>query len=85
MGIMSIRLDAETDRRLDEMARRRGQTRSRVVRTAIETLAQQSQGQTTPFGKMAHLIGCVSGGPRDLASHSGERFREMLARRNRRR
>jgi Arc/MetJ-type ribon-helix-helix transcriptional regulator len=85
MGIMSLRLDRETDRRIDQLARRRGISRSAVIRTAVSALAEQEKEGGTPFETMAHLIGCVRGGPIDLSKATGKGFRALLERKKGRR
>ncbi len=41
-----------------------------------ERLEEQSTG---PHELVSDLIGCVSGGPEDLSTQTGERFRDLLA------
>jgi hypothetical protein len=86
---LSVRLDAGTERLLERLARKRGQTKSEVIRDAIGMLAQEgkgSDGRKRPYDLIAHLIGCVSGGPPDLSVRTGEKFAQLLmARRKRRR
>ncbi len=73
----SVRLDPKTQGALDRLARSRSQTRSEVVRQAIELLAtEESQ---SPFEAVADLIGCVKGGPPDLSENTGQKLRELLA------
>jgi Arc/MetJ-type ribon-helix-helix transcriptional regulator len=75
----SVRLDPETERALEQLARSRSVSKSEVVRQAIELLA--SQERQAPFDRVADLIGCVQGGPPDLSEETGTRFRELLAER----
>jgi hypothetical protein len=77
---MSVRLDAETERLLERLARTRQSTKSSVLRDAIRLLAKPEHGATgrTPYEQAFDLIGCVSGGPRDLSQRTGERFRHVL-------
>ena len=77
----SIRLDAKTQGTLERLARSRSQTRSEVVRQAIELLA--AEDPPSPYGAIADLIGCVQGGPPDLSEDTGGKFRELLARKQR--
>lgn len=79
----SIRLDAETDRALEEIARRRSTTKSQVVRTAIADFLGREQ--LSPYARAADLLGSVTGGPEDLSEDTGRRVREMLARKASRR
>jgi Arc/MetJ-type ribon-helix-helix transcriptional regulator len=73
----SVRLDPETERALEQLARSRSVSKSEVMRQAIELLA--SQERQAPFDRVADLIGSVRGGPPDLSEHTGKRFRQMLA------
>lgn len=81
----SIRIDSTTDRALEELARRHSQTKSELMRRAIdEFLArEQARERTSPFDRAADLIGSVSGGPEDLSEETGRRFRNLLTERKR--
>jgi Arc/MetJ-type ribon-helix-helix transcriptional regulator len=74
---ISVRLDPETERALEELARSRSVSKSEVVRQAIELLA--SQQRQAPFDRVADLIGSVRGGPPDLSEETGKRFRQLLS------
>lgn len=85
---LSVRLDARTESLVGRLARRRRQTKSEVIRDAIGVLAKQEEKSTEkkrPYDLVAHLIGCVKGGPRDLSVGTGEKFRQMLVERSRKR
>jgi len=85
---LSVRLDARTESLLGRLARKRRQTKSEVIRDAIGVLAKQEEkgtGKKRPYDLVAHLIGCVKGGPRDLSVRTGEKFRQMLVERSRKR
>ncbi len=73
----SVRLDPETERALEQLARSRSVSKSEIVRQAIELLA--SQERQAPFDRVADLLGCVQGGPPDLSEETGTRFRQRLA------
>ena len=75
----SVRLDPETQRALEQLARSRSVSKSEVVRQAIELLA--SQERQGPFDGVADLLGCVRGGPPDLSEETGTRFRQLLVER----
>jgi hypothetical protein len=83
---LSVRLDAKTESLIGRLARKRRQTKSEVIRDAVGVLARQeehgSDGQR-PYDKVAHLVGSVKGGPRNLSVQSGEKFRQMLLDRRR--
>ena len=80
--IVSIRLDDETESLLRRLARSRGQTRSALMRDAVAVLAERESAGVDPLRRpyeaMSHLIGCVRGGPSDLSTRTGERFRRLL-------
>jgi len=75
----SVRLDPETERALEQLARSRSVSKSEIVREAIELLA--SQERQAPFDRVADLIGCVRGGPPGLSENTGQRFRRLLVNR----
>ena len=78
--LTSVRLDANTERLLDRIARETGRTRSEVIREAIARLADPSTQPNArhPYLAVADLVGSVRGGPSDLSSRTGEKFREAL-------
>lgn len=85
---LSVRLDPGTERLVEKLARQRGQTKSEVIRDALGRLAEQEKGadgRKRPYDLVAHLIGCVRGGPRDLSVRTGEKFARLLANRRKRR
>jgi Arc/MetJ-type ribon-helix-helix transcriptional regulator len=73
----SVRLDPETERALEQLARSRSVSKSEVVRQGIALLA--SLERQAPFDRVADLIGSVRGGPPDLSEQTGKRFRQLLA------
>jgi hypothetical protein len=77
----SIRLDPDTDRALEELARRRATTKSELIRGAIEDLLGVER--SSPYERVADLIGSVSGGPADLSERTGESFRSLLEKKRR--
>jgi Arc/MetJ-type ribon-helix-helix transcriptional regulator len=78
----SVRLDRKTEKLLDKLARERSQSKSEVIREAIEVLAQRAERarEQAFVDSIADLIGCVDGGPEDLSERTGKRFREILSR-----
>ncbi|MGH7826680.1 MAG: ribbon-helix-helix protein, CopG family [Candidatus Binatia bacterium] len=80
---LSVRLDAKTEALIGRLARKRRQTKSEVIRDAIGVLANQEENgaaKKRPYDLVAHLIGCVKGGPADLSVRTGEKFYQMLVR-----
>lgn len=78
---MSVRLDAKTSRVIARLAKRRGQTKSQVVREAIGGFAEQNKAweqAKRPYDLIAHLIGCVDSGGMKLSEKTGERFANLL-------
>ena len=78
---ISVRLDAKTEALIGRLARKRGETKSEVIRDAIGRLARREadgEGKKRPYDLVAHLIGCVKGGPPDLSLRTGEKFHQIL-------
>jgi Ribbon-helix-helix protein, copG family len=83
---LSVRLDAKTESLIGRLARERRQTKSEVIRDAVGVLAKQADrglDGKRPYDRVAHLVGCVNGGPRNLSTRSGEKFRQLLLDRRR--
>lgn len=81
---LNLRLDSDTESLIARLARKRRQTKSEVIRDAIGVLAKQEEGgvgKQRPYDLVAHLIGCVKGGPRDLSVNTGKKCRQMLVER----
>lgn len=83
---LSVRMDEETRKVLDRIARSKGIARSEVIRRGIRLVAEQEGiGTVTPaIEQIRHLVGSVGGGPSDLSSKTGERFRELISSRRKR-
>jgi Arc/MetJ-type ribon-helix-helix transcriptional regulator len=84
----SVRLDATTERLVERLAREEGQTKSEVIRAAIRAAAESRRRKrkgTSAYDRIAHLIGVVRGGPPDLSEDTGEKFRQLLEAKRRRR
>ncbi len=82
----SVRLDAETERAVERLAREKKSTKSRVIREAI--LAEAARGEhkvqgKSPYERIAHLIGVEVGGPRNLSERTGRRVASLLRKRER--
>lgn len=79
--LLSVRLKGKTEMRINRLARRRGQTKSEVIRDAIDALDAQDQASATkqrPYDLVKHLIGCIDSGGARLSEKTGERFSRML-------
>ncbi len=84
----SVRMDAETERLLENLARERGSTKSEIVREAVRMAARRGQRSRTaerPHDAFRGIIGSVQGGPPGLSERTGERFRKLLLDRKRKR
>lgn len=84
---LTVRVDPKTERLIQRLARKRGRSKSEVIRDAIGILAKCAQEQEQaerPYDAVRDLIGSVRGGPSDLSERAGERFRKMLQGRPRR-
>ncbi len=82
----TVRLDPETESLIRRLARKTGRTKSQVIRDAIRALAGSEAPPETaggPYEAVAPLIGCASGGPKDLSERTGEKFRKLLLERAR--
>jgi predicted transcriptional regulator len=85
----SVRLDARTQGLIGRLAKRRGQTKSEVIRTAIEGLAREDAeaearaGGLSAYDRVAHVIGIADSGGARLSERTGERFRDLLTKRAR--
>jgi len=84
----SIRLDPQAERLLRRLAKQRGQTKSEVVRAAIQSLAHEMEagvGHASAYDRLAHVIGIIDsgGGGTALSEDTGAKFRALLAERQR--
>lgn len=85
--VISVRLDEEERRLVGRLARTMKKSRSDVIRAGISALAERERLDDKPgsaYDRVAHLIGCVKGGPADLSERTGEGFRQLLKQKARR-
>ncbi|MBI4521737.1 MAG: CopG family transcriptional regulator [Gemmatimonadetes bacterium] len=83
---LTVRLTPKIERALNAMARRRRQTRSDVVREAIEHYTTGTDSDTPggrPYHLWADVIGIVGTGGRDPGKTTGELFTELAIRKAR--
>ena len=84
---LTVRLTAKTERALNALARRRRQTRSDVVREAIEHYTSATTDNDTPergpYQLWADVIGAVRIGGRNPAKTTGELFTDVVVRKAR--
>ena len=85
---ISVRLDQQTERIVSKLAKQSGQTKSEVLRTAIQVLARTSNAEREaerPYERISDLIGCATGGPPNSSERTGQGLRDLLAKRGPRR
>ena len=78
---LTVRLPPKTERALNGLARRRRQTRSDVVREAIEQYAASDVSESNrsrAIDAWADVIGIVDLRQRPKAETTGERFTEIV-------
>lgn len=77
----SVRLDPRTEQLVSRLSKQRGQTKSEVIREAIQSLSTQENGRSkgqTPYERVKHLIGIGDSGGQRLSENTGEKFAELL-------
>jgi hypothetical protein len=82
----TVRLTPRVERTLNALARRRGQTRSEVVREAIEHYAAAADSGSRaerPYDLWADVVGIVRTGGRAPDRTTGELFTELVRRKAR--
>ncbi len=79
----SVRLDPESEAWVRREARRRGTTRSDVIRLALRDAASAGDETTSPYDVIADLVGSWRSGRGDLSERTGERYARLLAARKR--
>ena len=75
---LTLRLDKETRRRVERIAKRRQMTTSAVLREAIGTWVSREESNVTAYDQIKDLIGSVHGGDPKLSENTGRRVAEML-------
>lgn len=77
----SVRLDPHTEHLVSRLSKQRGQTKSEVIREAIQALSKQEKGRSkrqTPYERVKHLIGIFDSGGQRLSENTREKFAELL-------
>ena len=81
---LTVRLSPKTERALNALARRRRQTRSDIVRDAIEHYTAAAADDDAVERRMYHLwadvIGAVRTGGRNSKKTTGELFTDLVVR-----
>jgi Arc/MetJ-type ribon-helix-helix transcriptional regulator len=75
----TVRVDATTEGTLKRLAARRGQTKSEVIRDAINRLAAEKTEQHSAYHRLRPFVGIVDSGGRQLSTDTGRNLREVLA------
>jgi predicted transcriptional regulator len=78
---LTVRLSAKTERALNAMAKRRRQTRSDIVREAIEqytSTRDRGVGEQSQLDAWADVIGSVRTTGRPRTTTTGEAFRDLI-------
>jgi metal-responsive CopG/Arc/MetJ family transcriptional regulator len=77
---LNVRLNAKTERALAALAARRQQSRSDVVREALEqyAAAHEEAAGASPFTAWADVIGIVEIGARNPKHTTGEQFAALV-------
>jgi Arc/MetJ-type ribon-helix-helix transcriptional regulator len=78
---LTVRLTPHTERVLDSLARRRRQTRSDIVREAIEhyaAISDRGTGEQSPYEVWADVVGIVRTSGRDSKRTTGELFTKLV-------
>ncbi len=78
---LTVRLTPKTERVLDQLARKRGQTRSDLVREALDhysvTQAAVTEGDSA-LAAWVDVIGIIDSGQHAVTRTSGERFTDVV-------
>jgi metal-responsive CopG/Arc/MetJ family transcriptional regulator len=70
MRTISIKLPEPLLKRLEEEAKARGLSKSSLIRESLESTFKKSSTGST-FDAASHLVGCLRGAPKDLATDPG--------------
>jgi len=84
----TVRMDAETERLLEDLASERGSTKSQIVREAVKLAARSRRRRRVaprPYDAFRGIIGSVRGGRPDLSERTGAGFYQVLLDRKRKR
>ncbi len=70
MTTISLKIPSVLQRRLADVAQRKGTSRSAVIREALEQyIAGHAKRDDSCLALAGDLIGCVKGGPADLSTN----------------
>jgi hypothetical protein len=75
--VISVRLDEAERQLVGRLAKTMKKSRSDVIRAGLSALAERERQQAKPgsvYERVAHLVGCVKGGPATCQSAPGRAF-----------
>jgi hypothetical protein len=76
-------VDAKTEASLKRLSVQRDQTKSEVTQDAIAKIADEDQEQLSAYDRLRPYIGIADSGGQQLSDKTGQRFRAVLAERQR--
>ena len=81
--VLTIRIDAGTQRAIERLARKNRMSKSEVVREALRRFASEPPPtkQASAYASVADLIGSYHSGDGGLSLRTGSRLREALKKR----
>lgn len=78
-SLFTLRLDAKTKRLIAGAARRKGISKSEVIRRALSSWSDLAEKSDSPYALAKDLVGVVKGGNPRRSEKSGKQFRDRLA------
>ena len=76
---VTVRLDAKTKHLIASAARRKGISKSEVIRRALSSWSDLWEQSDSPYDLLKDLLGVVNGGNPRRSEKSGKQFRKMLS------
>jgi len=82
--VLTIRIDASTQRAIERLAKKNRMSKSAVVRKALQRFASEPlpTKQASVYASVADLIGSYHSGDGGLSVRTGSRLREALKKRH---
>lgn len=81
---VTVRLDAETRRKIAREAKQRRISKSEVIRRALSSYAEVRMAEDSPYEQMKDLIGVAHGGDSTLSTNTGRKFKAILEKKRKR-
>jgi len=76
---VTLRLDSKTRRLIASAARRKGISKSEVIRRALSSWSDLAVQSDSPYVLLKDLLGVVRGGNPRRSEKSGKHFRDLVA------